>query len=138
MLGRQSFTRDEIDAGKGAVAEQLAAWHGLPGDPSGDAEATYFNGMLLALDRRYVHRVRAVTGKETNPLTEVELLAESIMSRDGKLRIGGVIKYDTARSVLGFDAGQRVALTAAQFERLAVAFLLALEEKLADQDEKPA
>ncbi|MDQ4051539.1 MAG: hypothetical protein M3237_02425 [Actinomycetota bacterium] len=132
MLGRRTFTRDEIDAGKGAVAEQLAAWRSLPGRPTGDAEATYFNGMLLALDRRYVHRVRSATGKDTNPLTEVELLAESIMSRAGTLRIGGVIKYDPHQSVLGYDAGSRVALTEEQFERLSVAFLVALEARLAD------
>jgi hypothetical protein len=132
MLGRKTFTREQIDAGKGAVAEQLAAWRGLPGRPSGDAEATYFNGMLLALDRRYVHRIRSATGKDTNPLTEVELLAESIMSPAGTLRLGGVIKYDPHQSVLGYAAGSRVALTADQFERLAVAFLVALEDKLAE------
>jgi hypothetical protein len=34
---------------------------------------------LLAPDRRFVHRVRPVAGKEANPLNEVELLVESVL-----------------------------------------------------------
>ncbi|MDT7743427.1 MAG: hypothetical protein QOE59_2505 [Actinomycetota bacterium] len=34
---------------------------------------------LLAPDRRFVHRVRPVAGKDANPLNEVELLVESVL-----------------------------------------------------------
>ena len=45
-----------------------------------------FNNMTLILDRYFVHRLRTVTGKDGNPLNEVELLSESLMNNDGVLR----------------------------------------------------
>jgi hypothetical protein len=44
------------------------------------------NNMTLVLDRYFVHRLRVVTGKDGNPLNEVELLSDSIMNNDGVLR----------------------------------------------------
>jgi hypothetical protein len=45
MLGRKTFTQEELDAAREAVAEQLAAADG--------ADPAIFNGLLLALDRRF-------------------------------------------------------------------------------------
>lgn len=46
----------------------------------------FFNGLTLVLGRYFVHRLRMVTGKEGNPLSEVELLTESLMNNGGVLR----------------------------------------------------
>jgi hypothetical protein len=92
MLGRNSYTREELDSSTTGVGEPLAAYRRLAaavgdGGPDGDAasalegfEAPFFNNMVIVLDRYFVHRVRNVTGKDGNPLNEVELLADSLMS----------------------------------------------------------
>jgi hypothetical protein len=36
-------------------------------------EVLFFNNMALVLDRYFVHRLRMVTGKDGNPLNEVEM-----------------------------------------------------------------
>jgi hypothetical protein len=40
-------------------------------------DAQLFANLILALDRPFVHRLRTGTGKDGNPLNEVELLTES-------------------------------------------------------------
>jgi hypothetical protein len=76
-----------------------------------------------------VHRLRVVSGKDGNPLNEVELLADSLMSNDGILRGNNVIKYDPGTSVLKLSPGDRIRLTAPQFERLASAFFSDITSK---------
>jgi hypothetical protein len=85
--------------------------------------------MTLALDRYFVHRVRAVSGKDGNPLNEVELMSDSLMSHGGVLRANNVIKLVPEKSVVGLEPGERIRLTAAQFERLAKAFLAEIEAR---------
>lgn len=127
MLGRKNFTIDEMAAGQQAVAAQLAAFRSA-GLQAGDFEATYFNGMTLALDRRYVHRVRVVAGSAGTPLNELELIAASLID-SGVLKQVSPIKYSADKSLLGIDVGQRIALTADQFETLAAAVFEELNDK---------
>jgi hypothetical protein len=81
------------------------------------------------LDRYFVHRLRTVTGKDGNPLNEVELLADSLMNNGGELRGKNVIKYLPDESVVGLEEGERISLSAAEFERLAKAFFADIESK---------
>jgi hypothetical protein len=85
--------------------------------------------MTMVLDRYFVHRVRLVTGKDGNPLNEVELLTESLMNNGGVLQGSNVIKYVPHESVVQLDVGDRINLDAAEFERLAEAFLAELEAR---------
>ncbi len=73
-------------------------------------EPVVFDNMVLALDRYFVHRLRMITGKDGNPVNEVELLTESRMNNVGALRVGNVVKYKPAESVLGLTAGDRIQL----------------------------
>jgi hypothetical protein len=135
MLGRKTYTQEEFDQATAAVDRQLAAYKklvkaidGAPPEPKVKAaleafEPLFFNNMTLALDRFFVHRVRAVAGKDGNPVNEVELLSESLMNNDGVLRGSNVIKLIPEESVLKLGIGERIALSAAQFERLSKAFL---------------
>lgn len=130
MLGRKNYTPEEIAAARAAVGRQLAAYDALAGARSERAaEATYFAATLMALDRTFVHRVRTVTGKDTNPLSEVELLVDALMLEGGILPPTTVVRYVPEESVLGLKVGDTVALTRDDFERLATAFLDTIEAR---------
>jgi hypothetical protein len=136
MLGRKTYTQDELRSARAAVAEQLAAHAALAGAVAGDAaaqaaaehlERVTFTNMALALDRRFVHRVRPVAGKDGNPLNELELICESLLDHGGVLRTNKVIRYDPAHSVLKLEPGAPISLSADDFDRLSSAFFAELE-----------
>jgi hypothetical protein len=140
VLGRKDYTQEELDNAKAAIDEQLKAYRKLAKavDASSDPkvkialeelEPVLFNNLTLALDRRFVHRLRGVTGKDGNPLNEVELVTESLMNNGGSLRGNNVINFVPEDSVLKLDLGDRIRLKAAEFERLAKAFFADLEAK---------
>jgi hypothetical protein len=146
MLGRKDYTQEELDNAKASVARQLAAYRSLAtaaaangdGDRDGDGEVEsaldhfevpFFNNMVLALDRPFVHRLRVTTGKDGNPLNEVELLVESLINNGGVLRGNNVIKFVPDQSVLKLQIGDRIRVTADDFERLSDAFFAELERK---------
>jgi hypothetical protein len=140
MLGRKDYTRDELDHAESAVSAQLAAYDALAAavnassDPKlvaafADFEPLFCNTMVLALDRYFVHRLRVVTGKDSNPLNEVELLADSLINNGGVLRGNNVIKYVPDQTVVKLAVGDRVALSAAQFTQLSKAFLAEIKAK---------
>jgi hypothetical protein len=127
MLGRNSYETQEIESARAAVKKQLADWRDSGAD--GELESTYFNNALLSLDRRFVHRIRKMTGKDTNPLSEVEVLVESLMTDDGTFDAGTVVSYKPEASVLAIAPGDRIRLSAGDFERLATAFLDEIEKR---------
>jgi hypothetical protein len=140
MLGRNSYTQEELDNAKASVARQQAAYAKLAkavdatSDPKAkealDAfEPLLFNNMTLVLDRLFVHRVRNVSGKDGNPLNEVELMTESLMNNDGVFQGNNVIKLVPEKTVVKLNIGERIALTAAQFDRLAKAFFAEVEAR---------
>ncbi|MGI8803987.1 MAG: hypothetical protein ACR2KV_17800 [Solirubrobacteraceae bacterium] len=134
MLGRKSYTQEVLDHGRSAVDAQLAAYKRLAA-ASSDASAReefdgqFFNNMTLVLDRYFVHRLRVTTGKDGNPLNEVELICESLMNNDAVLRGNNVIKYVPEQSVVKLNLGDRIRLSAGEFERLSSAFFAELERR---------
>jgi len=140
VLGRKNYTQEELDHGQAAVDQQLGAYRRLADaiaatdDEKAKAaleafETVYFNNMAIVLDRYFVHRLRVVAGKDGNPLNEVELLGESLMNNDGVFRGNNVIKYVPDEAVVNLQPGDSIKLTAAEFERLASAFLADLKGK---------
>src|SRR3954451_16303872 len=130
MLGRKTYTHEELDSARTSIHDQLAAYAAMPDSPARDVFAPlFFNNLTLALDRRFVHRLRGVTGKAGAPLNEVELIAESLMNNGGVLRGNNVIQYVPERAVLGLELGDEIAIGAVQFERLSDGFLAEIEEK---------
>lgn len=140
MLGRNSFTPAEIESGKRTIAAGLAAFDTLAAAvrATDDAKAVsalaalepvYFDSLALALDRFYVHRVRAVSGKDGNPLNELELLADSLLANDGVFAGNKVIKHVPETSVLGLAPGDPVRLSRDEYERLSTAFFAELERR---------
>ena len=89
----------------------------------------FFNNMVLVLDRYFVHRLRMVTGKDGNPLNEVEMLWDSLMNNDGILRGSNVIKLIPDQSVLKLSIVDPIRITEEEFERLSAAFFAEIESK---------
>ena len=134
MLGRKDYTKEELNHARQEIDELLSAYKrlvkavGATSDKKAQAalaayEPIMARNMVLALDRPFVHRLRVGTGKDCNPLNEVELLVESLMNNDGVLRGNNVIKYKADEAVLHIDTGDQIELDAAQFEELSSAFL---------------
>lgn len=138
MLGRKTYTREELDNARTALDRQLAAYRTLADTVDAatlaEFEPLFFKSMTLAVDRLFVHRIRPVTGKDGNPLNEVELLTESLINHDDVLQGSKVIKYVPEKAVLGLVPGDRIQLTAEQFERLYRAFLDDIERKFVTED----
>ncbi|WP_043825514.1 hypothetical protein [Rhodococcus opacus] len=141
MLGRKNYTQEEIDHAEASVAEQLAVYTSLTGAIAGevtgkkvfasleDFEPLFFGNMVLALDRYFVHRVRAVTGKDGNPLNEVEIIADSLMNNGGVLRGINVLAYVPGGSVLKLEIGDPIRVGADDFTRLSAAFFAELRSR---------
>jgi len=138
VLGRKDYTEEELEHGRAAVKQQLALFEKVvpAGDAAGpardDFEVMFFNSMTLVLDRYYVHRIRAVAGKDTNPLNEVELITESLMSNGGIFQTNKVIKYVPENSVVKLNDGDPIRLTAKDFDRLSTAFFAELAERFGE------
>jgi hypothetical protein len=131
MLGRKDYEPEELDHARTAISAQVTAYRAaVPPSAAREAfEAQFFNALVLVLDRYFVHRFRAVAGKDGNPLNEVEMLADSLMNNGGTLRKINVIKYVPEGSVLKLKIGDPIRLTESDFERLSTAFLAEIESK---------
>lgn len=141
MLGRKDYSQEELRHARSAIDQQLARYRALVTAIEGettdgkvrssltDFEGVFFNNLTLVLDRYFVHRLRGVTGKDGNPLNEVELICDSLMNNNGIMRSNNVIKYVADQSVAKLEVGDQIQLTVAQFEQLSAAFFADLERK---------
>ena len=139
MLGRKTYAREELDHGKAIIERQLATYNSMVRSIADQGalrafEGAFCNTLILALDRLYVHRLRVVTGKDGNPLNEVELLCESLLNNDGVFRGNSVVRYDSEQSVLTYKVGDTISLSAGEFEQLATAFFQELERRFLEHD----
>lgn len=130
MLATASYEPAYVNACRARVALQIQAFEQLPAGPATTAlEPHYFNGLLLALDAHFVHRVRGAEGKDGNPLNEVRMLVQALMSPKGLLAVDKTIKYEASKSVLGIAIGERVSLDVDDFRSIADAFFDELEHR---------
>src|SRR5690349_6964661 len=127
MLGRKSYAGKYVSACRARLDAQLAAHAKIQSTPAFDREL--FANLVLALEMSFVHRLRGVEGKDGNALNEVRMLSTSILEHDAVLTADNTIKYDPAKSVLGFRIGDRIAIDADGFRRLAKAFFAELTKK---------
>jgi hypothetical protein len=139
MLGRKTFTQQELDHAKASMDAQLGAYDDLVAAIDTDNpevkqaleafEPLFCNNLTLALDRRFVHRLRVVTGKDANPLNEVELITDSLLNNGDVLHGSTVIKYKPEQTVVKLDVGEPIALSADDYKRLSAAFLGDIDAK---------
>ena len=135
MLGRKNYTQEEVATGKATIERQLAAYDALEGATANGAREAFaerfFNNLLLALDRYYVHRLAGPNyeGKDGNPLNEVRIICDSLITNGGKMRADKQIKLPPEKSLAGLAVGDEIVLTREQFERLSQGFFAELERR---------
>ena len=154
MLGMSRYAKDYIDACRSRVDADLSAYRNLvaaartqpASEQLGSAidafEAAFFNNMVLLLDYFFVHRLRAVEGKDGNPLNEVRVLSNALLQNASVASTSyamsmpsslgdKAIKLSPERSVLKHRLGDAIKLTEADFVRLSEAFFEEMERKFA-------
>jgi hypothetical protein len=127
MLGVSSYPKAHVAACRARVAADLAAHAKVKSTP--DFEAAYFNALVLALDRWFVHRLRKNEGKDGNALNEVRVLCDSLVDGGGVMTGNPTIRMTPHDALLGYEPGDEIALSRDDFERLAGAFLDEIESR---------
>jgi hypothetical protein len=139
VLAVTAYPKDYIDDCRSAMEAQLAAYTKLTGatdrSPAAlrsaieDFEALFFNNLVLVLEEYFVHRTRAMEGKDGNPLNEVRMLCHSILHAGAVLTADKQIKYRADASVLKLEIGDRIHLDQEKFHRLFEAYFAELEKR---------
>ena len=127
MLAVSTYSTEHVDRARRRIAADTEAFAAV--DASPEAEAAFFNNMVLALDHYFLHRVRKAEGKDGNPLNEVRVLCDSLTEHGGVLTPDKTIKLKTEDSVLGLEPGDEVRVTGDGFRRLAEGFFRELEAR---------
>ena len=127
MLAVSKYDQAHIDAVRERIAADVAAFESAaPGD---GLQPVFFNALVLALDRYFVHRLRGAEGKDGNPANEVRVLCVSLVENGGVMLADKQIKLTPDGSVLGIAPGERIAVDAAGFTRLAEGFFAEIEKR---------
>jgi hypothetical protein len=134
MLATNSYPPDYVQQCRANVDDVVKAYRKVAAAAKGDASVAtfaprFFNHLVLALEEYFVHRLRAVEGKDGNPLNEVRVLASSLMLHDGVLTVEKSIKLAPETSVLGLEPGETIVLDEKSFTRLAAAYFDEIEAK---------
>lgn len=133
MLAVTRYPREYVDACRSRVRTQLAAYRRVASSADEAAVASFaplfFANLTLALDASFVHRTRAIEGKDGNPLNEVRMLCTSILTNDGVLLADRTIKYEAKASVLKLEIGDQIRLDEKQFKKLSDAFFAQIGRK---------
>jgi hypothetical protein len=130
MLGVKTYSPEYVDQVRARLDADIAAFNAL-GNGSAAFAPTFFNNLVIVLDHHFCHRLRTVEGKDGNPLNEVRVLSDSLMENGGIYTPNSSIKLKAATSVLGYDAGDAIAVDEDGFRRLADGFLTEISTKFA-------
>lgn len=130
MLCMNKYPQEYVDDCKQRLQDQLVAYRELPAGPARDVfEPLFFNNLVLVLECYFVHRTRGLEGKDGNPLNEVRLLIGSLLENKQRFKVEKAIKYKPEASILQFRVDDPIALSEAQFCRLAEAFFAEIQRK---------
>ena len=143
MLAVNKFPQTYIDGCRSKVDAQISAYKdvvtaakdldrsgGTRLDPEIEAfEPVFFNNMVLLLDYYFVHRTRTLEKKDGNPLNEVRVLCDSMLTNVGIMAADKTIRLDPAKSLLGYQVGDKIKLNEGDFLLLSKAFFAEIENK---------
>jgi hypothetical protein len=128
-----TYDQSYVDECRSKIASQIAAYRALAATARGSAltafEPVFFNNLVLALDNHFVHRSRTLELKDGNPLNEVRVLCNSLVSNDGIVAADKQIKLKPATSVLRHQIGDEIELRDQDFVQLSEAFFAEIESK---------
>ena len=126
MPARTAYTSDEVEACRDSCDALLAVWAANDVEDT-TLESLVFLQAVVVLDAWFAHRERDLEGDDGNPMNEVRVVADSVMGNAGTLRVQEPIRWAPERTVLRLAVGDEIELTANGFERLAAAYLAAIE-----------
>jgi hypothetical protein len=133
MLAQKTYPTDHIDRCRTAMSERIAAYQAALENtkvPQRAAfEKLYCRDVVVLLDAWFMHRTRAVEGKDGNPANEVRMLAASIIHHDNVLVADPTIRYRASDSVTGLAIGDEINITMEQVGQLATAYLETIGER---------
>jgi hypothetical protein len=124
--GRNTYTSDEIESCRDNCDSLLAAWAANDVEDT-TLESLVFGQAVVVLHTWFGHRAPDLEGDDANPMNEVRVIADSIVDNDAVLRVQGPITWVAERTVLRLAVGDPVEVTANGFERLAAAYIAAIE-----------
>ena len=136
MLAVKTYPQDHIDACRTLMDAQLSSYEALKATSKATGAAAektfeplFLNHLVVVLDGYFMHRTRAVEGKDGNPLNEVRMLAVSVLDNGGVLAADKTIKYTPDTSVTGLAVGDEIRLDLDSFTRLVRAYFAELETR---------
>lgn len=130
MLRRTLYSEGYVASTRTTLRTTVTEYRKLAksGAPYADFERQFFNMLVLALDRYFVHRPMPADDEVDSPLSEVRLLATSIMEDDGRLGSDPATP-SSHRWILGYSVGDEIRLDPDSFTRLSEAFLDEVERR---------
>jgi hypothetical protein len=131
MLAVSKFEPDYVNRCRERVDADITAYSKLAKAANGQLdgfEPVFFNNMVLTLELQFVHRLRKAEGKDGNALNEVRLLAASLIENGGAMLADKQIAFKDG-SLLGYEPGDQIKLSEADFRKLSAAFYEEIEAR---------
>jgi hypothetical protein len=129
MLGRQDYAREYIAHSQEEIQAQLEEMRDMPPVPTSFARRMCAH-LVVVMDACFAQRLRGTDGKDGTALTEVRMLAQSIMQGDTVLD-DSTVSWKPENTVLGLAPGDEIALRVDDVDRLQDAFFAEMFEKFA-------
>jgi hypothetical protein len=147
MLSVAKYGQEYIDACRARVDAQVSVYQRLleaaitqGGNALHSAveeiEPEFFNNMVIVLNGYFMHRARAIEGKDGNPLNEVRMLTNSLMENDGVFTSDSTIKLNPLKTVLKYRVGDAILIGEHDFVLLSQAFFSEIESRFTVEDGK--
>jgi len=107
----ENHSQQEIDTARTLIEADLHAYRNLPTTAKTTKfESAFFKREVLALEYMFVHRLTGIEEKDGNPLNELRVLCNSILLKEGKLRIDK-LPADVCQGLAEASAGEVCAQT---------------------------